>query len=140
MSHAKGKNEFFLTPERIAYVEGGKMDFTICIEPGLPFFGGHFPDHPILPGVLILDAMAESSSQLWEAQRGEEGKKVGNCRLTRVRSARFKRPVFPPRNLVLSVTITSKSEGKTAFSCVLRDRDTVNDEEYVTCIMDIEAI
>lgn len=72
-----------------------------------PFFGGHFPDRPVFPGVLILEALAQASALL--ASHSAEAQAVENVTLlfAGVDKARFKRPVEPGDQLMLQVEQTN---------------------------------
>ena len=72
-----------------------------------PFFGGHFPDRPVFPGVLILEALAQASALL--ASHSAEAQAVENVILlfAGVDKARFKRPVEPGDQLMLQVEQTN---------------------------------
>ena len=66
-----------------------------------PFFEGHFPDHPIMPGVLIIEAMAQTSAVLVvEATGNDSG---GMVYFMSIEQARFRKPVFPGDALYLHV-------------------------------------
>lgn len=67
------------------------------------FFKGHFPDNPIVPGVIITEAMAQSSIILFAALRPEIAQKHPTYYLGKV-EARFKKPVLPGDSLSLEVT------------------------------------
>ena len=66
------------------------------------FFQGHFPEHPIMPGVLIVEAMAQTSGVLVTKTMGEqaEGKMVY---FMSIEQARFRKPVTPGDSLLISV-------------------------------------
>ena len=66
-----------------------------------PFFQGHFPDHPIMPGVLIIEAMAQTSAILVIATTGK--KASGIVYFMTIEQARFRRPVGPGDRLELHV-------------------------------------
>ena len=70
-----------------------------------PFFNGHFPGHPVMPGVLIVEAMAQSAGLLTQISRRINGDK-GNplFYLVKVDNARFSAPVVPGDQLRLEVT------------------------------------
>jgi len=69
-----------------------------------PYFVGHFPGHPIMPGVLIIEAMAQTSAVLVVETLGESeaGKLVY---FTAIDGARFRKPVIPGDRLLLHTTV-----------------------------------
>ncbi len=67
------------------------------------FFKGHFPDLPILPGVLIIETIAQAGALLVSLTRGLDGDKF--IAFSGVESAKFKKPVFPGAVLVIEVEI-----------------------------------
>ncbi len=82
-----------------------------------PFFNGHFPDHPVMPGVLIIEAMAQAAGILGfktmdkTPQDGSIYYFVGSDKL------RFKRPVVPGDQLLLNAAILSEKRGIWKFEC-----------------------
>jgi 3-hydroxyacyl-[acyl-carrier-protein] dehydratase len=82
-----------------------------------PFFNGHFPDHPVMPGVLIIEAMAQAAGILGfktmdkTPQDGSIYYFVGSDKL------RFKRPVVPGDKLQLEASIMSEKRGIWKFEC-----------------------
>ncbi len=68
-----------------------------------PHFQGHFPDHPIMPGVLIIEAMAQSAACLVAHSVGLEGVKAKSVYFMSVEEARFRKPVVPGDQLLLHV-------------------------------------
>jgi 3-hydroxyacyl-[acyl-carrier-protein] dehydratase len=66
-----------------------------------PYFQGHFPDHPIMPGVLIVEAMAQTSATLVMAALPGDGPHL--VYFMTVENARFRKPVVPGDRLELKV-------------------------------------
>jgi 3-hydroxyacyl-[acyl-carrier-protein] dehydratase len=73
-----------------------------------PFFEGHFPGHPIMPGVLIIEAMAQTSAVLVVDTMGKKENRV--VYFMTVEQARFRKPVLPGDQLELRVS-TLRSRG-----------------------------
>ena len=68
-----------------------------------PFFPGHFPGHPIMPGVLIIESMAQTASAL--VVNGHEGDTDGlSVYLMKVDKAKFRKPVLPGDQLRMKIT------------------------------------
>ncbi len=67
-----------------------------------PFFQGHFPDQPIMPGVLIIEALGQVGAILGLRIRAKEGSPV--IFFTGIDSARFRKPVYPGDQLRLELT------------------------------------
>jgi 3-hydroxyacyl-[acyl-carrier-protein] dehydratase len=66
-----------------------------------PFFQGHFPDHPIMPGVLIIEAMAQTSAVLVIETTGNKADSV--IYFMAVENARFRKPILPGHTIHLHV-------------------------------------
>ncbi len=86
-----------------------------------PFFQGHFPDRPIMPGVLIIEAMAQVGGALLLSFEQNRGKYVY---LTAILDAKIRRPVVPGDQLVMETQIM-KIKGRTGR---VESRATVNGE------------
>jgi 3-hydroxyacyl-[acyl-carrier-protein] dehydratase len=73
-----------------------------------PFFNGHFPNRPVMPGVLMLEALAQASALLSFSSEGEQSDGSRLYYFAGIDGARFKRVVEPGDQLVLESTITRK--------------------------------
>lgn len=101
----------FLLVDRILEVEEGKHAVGIKnVTANEEFFNGHFPNYPVMPGVLIVEALAQVSAVIMlmkEENKGQIGLFAG------IDKCRFKRQVVPGDQLRLEVTMT-RTRGKIA--------------------------
>lgn len=94
----------FLLIDRILEFETGKSAKGLKnVTINEPFFAGHFPGHPIMPGVLIIEAMAQVGGVL-AFKSAEVSNKV--VYFMGIDNARFRKPVVPGDALELSLTVT----------------------------------
>lgn len=102
----------FLLVDRVLELEKGDSIVAIKnVTVNEPFFNGHFPEHPVMPGVLIVEAMAQAAGILGfktmdkKPQDGSIYYFVGSDKL------RFKRPVVPGDQLKLEAKVISERRG-----------------------------
>jgi 3-hydroxyacyl-[acyl-carrier-protein] dehydratase len=76
-----------------------------------PFFTGHFPHHPVMPGVLILEAMAQAAAIVSFTAAGQKPDSKTVYYFVGIDGARFKRPVVPGDQLSLEVQVERSSRG-----------------------------
>ena len=106
----------FLLVDRVTELEPGKRIVGIKnVSMNEPFFPGHFPDHPVMPGVLIIESMAQVACILAllsfdESARSKITYFVG------IDNARFRKPVVPGDQLRLELVATGKKRGIWSFT------------------------
>jgi 3-hydroxyacyl-[acyl-carrier-protein] dehydratase len=83
-----------------------------------PFLGGHFPGRPIMPGVLIIEALAQAATVLIFKSRDEKPKVNTLCVLAGIDKARFRHVVVPGDQLELKVELFKERESAMRFSGV----------------------
>lgn len=81
-----------------------------------PFFTGHFPENPVMPGVLMVEAMAQAAGVLGAVVDGRQG--GGLYYLAKVEEARFTRTVGPGDQLVMTVRELRRKRGMGFFEGV----------------------
>jgi 3-hydroxyacyl-[acyl-carrier-protein] dehydratase len=80
-----------------------------------PFFEGHFPGHPVMPGVLLVEAMAQTGGLLVVLSSGEEANDRV-CYFVSVDKTKFRRPVRPGDQLRIEVDVLNCKRGIWAFA------------------------
>ena len=96
----------FLLVDRVLELEDGKRIKALKnVTINEPFFVGHFPNRPVMPGVLMLEALAQTSALLSMIPEGEELAPDVLYYFVGIDNARFKRPVEPGDQLILEITI-----------------------------------
>jgi beta-hydroxyacyl-ACP dehydratase FabZ len=92
----------FLLIDRVLEVSDEKIVAIKNVTINEPFFQGHFPGHPIMPGVLIVEAMAQAGGVLFMSQPGHEPDKLVMYFMA-IDKVKFRKPVLPGDQLRLEV-------------------------------------
>ena len=100
-----------------------------------PYFTSHFPGRPVMPGVLILEALAQAAGLLAFDAMGQVPDENNIYYFVGIDGARFKRPVEPGDQLVLEITIDRVRGGVWKFNGVARVGDEVACEAQLMCTM-----
>lgn len=121
----------FLLVDRVVEIDPDKSVVTLKnVSINEPFFQGHFPSHPVMPGVLIVEAMAQSAGLLTQISRrlkGDNGSPL--FYLVKVDNARFSCPVIPGDQLRMEVTLKRLVRGMGLFVA----RTLVDGSEVASC-------
>ncbi|MDD5285576.1 MAG: 3-hydroxyacyl-ACP dehydratase FabZ [Desulfuromonadaceae bacterium] len=101
----------FLMVDRIVELEHGKRCVGIKnVTINEPFFQGHFPGHPVMPGVLIVEAMAQVAGIMASLASDESTRKKVTYFIS-IDSARFRKPVLPGDQLRIEIETTLNRRG-----------------------------
>jgi len=102
----------FLLVDRVESIELGKSVVAIKnVTINEPFFSGHFPKHPVMPGVLVLEALAQAAALLSFKTVGHVPDSDAVVYFAGIDNARFKKPVVPGDQLKLHATILRQIRG-----------------------------
>jgi len=100
-----------------------------------PFFQGHFPGAPIMPGVLIIESMAQCGAMLFSGTLSDEERSRKLFYFAGIDKAKFRRPVVPGDQLVLELTVMQKRATTARLKGVARVDGTVVAEAELLTVM-----
>jgi len=126
----------FLMIDRVESLEPNKRIVAVKnVSANEPHFQGHFPGRPIMPGVLILESMAQAAGLLVFLSQGTKPDADSVYYYVGIDNARFKKPVVPGDVLKVEVSMDRFMRGIGKFTCVARvGADTVA-EANILCAM-----
>ena len=120
--------------DRVKSFEPGKRIVALKnVSANEPYFQGHFPGRPIMPGVLILEAMAQAAGILVFRSQGSRPDENSIYYYVGIDNARFKKPVVPGDQLELEVAIERQLRAICKFSCVARVAGETVAEATILC-------
>jgi len=122
--------------DRVKECEPGKRIVAVKnVSANEPYFPGHFPHRPIMPGVLILEAMAQTAGVLIFRTQGTMPDDRTVYYYVGIDNARFKKPVLPGDQLELEVLLERQLRGIARFNCRARVDGQVVAEATILCSM-----
>lgn len=127
----------FLFVDRVVEMEPMKRLVALkSVTMNEPFFAGHFPGHPVMPGVLILEALAQAAGLLVKSSMtGSIQDKV--TYLMAIDGARFRRPVLPGDRLELRVEVLKhKGDVWKEKGTALVDGEVAAEAEFMAMLVD----
>ncbi len=123
-----------LLVDRVLSLEKGKrIEALKNVSINEPFFLGHFPHRPVMPGVLILEALAQASALLAFDMLGIATDDNTVFYFVGIDGARFKRPVEPGDQLILDVTLDRMRAGIFKFKAQARVGNDIAAEAELMC-------
>lgn len=125
-----------LLVDRVLSIEKGKRIQALKnVTINEPFFTGHFPHRPVMPGVLMLEAMAQAAALLAFDTLGVTPDDKTVYYFAGIDGARFKRPVEPGDQLVMDVTLDRMKAGIFKFKGITRVGIETACEAELMCTM-----
>jgi 3-hydroxyacyl-[acyl-carrier-protein] dehydratase len=130
----------FLWIDKILSYQNGTMITEKIIPDDLDIFKGHYPDNPILPGVILCEALFQTGALLIAMMVKDEHEinaKTNSCLpvLTRIGGARFKRPVGPGSIIQMQVNVKEKIAGVWFMKGILRVKEKIAVQVDFSCTL-----
>ncbi|KPK20338.1 MAG: 3-hydroxyacyl-ACP dehydratase [Betaproteobacteria bacterium SG8_41] len=124
----------FLLIDRVLQCEPGKRVLALKnVTINEPFFQGHFPYYPVMPGVLIVEAMAQAAAILTFHSEKAKADERSVYYFVGIDNARFKKPVVPGDSLRLDVSINRVLRGIWKFDAKALVDEAVVAESQLMC-------
>ena len=126
----------FLLVDRVLSCEPGKGITALKnVSINEPFFSGHFPNYPVMPGVLVIEALAQAAGILTLKSVSAKPDQDSIFYFVGIDAARFKRPVQPGDQLILKATILRERIGIWKYSAKAEVDGRVAAEAELMCTM-----
>jgi 3-hydroxyacyl-[acyl-carrier-protein] dehydratase len=125
----------FLLVDRVLECEPGKRILALKnVTMNEPFFTGHFPHYAVMPGVLVIEAMAQAAAILSFKSAGIQPDDKSVYYFAGIDKARFKRPVHPGDQLLMEMTAGRTVRGVGRFAGVARVDGQLVAEADMLCV------
>ncbi|HEU0186879.1 MAG TPA: 3-hydroxyacyl-ACP dehydratase FabZ [Gallionellaceae bacterium] len=126
----------FLLVDRVLSIDPNKSIVALKnVTMNEPFFPGHYPHHPVMPGVLIIEAMAQAAALLTFKSQGTKPDDKTVYYFVGIDGARFKRPVSPGDQLIFKVSIVFNKRGLWKFAAVAEVDGQTAAEAEIMCTL-----
>ncbi|MFG6433259.1 3-hydroxyacyl-ACP dehydratase FabZ [Roseateles sp. LYH14W] len=119
----------------VELIKGERIRALKNVSINEPFFLGHFPHRPVMPGVLVLEAMAQAATLLSLASMDMVLDDKSVVYFAGIDNARFKRPIEPGDQLILDVTLDRAKAGVYKFTGRALVGDQLAAEAQLMCTM-----
>ena len=115
LKHLPHRYPFLLVDRVVAFEPGKSLVAYKNVSINEPFFQGHFPQRPVMPGVLIMEALAQATGLFAFRTEERQAKRNSLYYFVGIDKARFKRPVEPGDQLFLEVDLIRTRRGIWVF-------------------------
>jgi beta-hydroxyacyl-ACP dehydratase FabZ len=122
-----------LLVDRIEELEADRIVGIKNVTVNEPFFNGHFPDYPVMPGVLIVEAMAQVAGVLVLSQIPDRKNKL--VLLAGVDGAKFRKPVRPGDQLRIEMKLSKRKKSMAKMSGIASVDGVVVAEAEMLCVL-----
>ena len=129
------RNPFLLIDRVVDFEKGERIVALKNVTANEPFFPGHFPHYHVMPGVLIVEAMAQAAAVLSLKSLGHKNDGKWVYYFVGIDGARFKRPVVPGDTLTIEVKQGRSGRGIAKFNATARVGDVVAAEAELLCAL-----
>lgn len=133
MKYLPHRYPFLLVDRVIEMTLGERIVAIKNVTINEPFFVGHFPHSPVMPGVLIIEAMAQAAAILSFKTRGAVPDENSVLYFAGIDNARFKRPVLPGDTLTFEMNLVREMRGIWKYSGVARVGDEIAAQADLMC-------
>ncbi len=133
LEHLPHRYPFLLIDRVLEVVPNEKIVALKNVTINEPFFPGHYPHHPVMPGVLVIEAMAQAAALLSFKSMGTKPDTNSVYYFVGIDNARFKRPVSPGDQLIFKVAIIQNRRGLWKFQAVAEVDGLVAAEAELIC-------
>ena len=133
MKHLPHRYPFLLIDKVLDYTSGETLHAIKNVSYNEPYFAGHFAHHPVMPGVLILEALAQATGILSFITMGELPDDGSLYYFVGIDKARFKQPVVPGDQLHLYVTVEREKRGVWKYKAEAKVDDKIVTSADLMC-------
>ena len=133
LEHLPHRYPILLVDRVLEVIPGERIVALKNVSVNEPFFPGHYPHHPVMPGVLIVEALAQAAAILSFKTLGGKPDDKSVYYFVGIDGARFKRPVSPGDQLILEVSIQANKRGLWKFAAQAKVEDQIAAEAELMC-------
>jgi 3-hydroxyacyl-[acyl-carrier-protein] dehydratase len=134
LQHLHHRYPFLLIDRVLDYTEGESLVAIKNVTYNEPFFQGHFPHRPTMPGVLLIEAMAQATGILAFKTKGNHPEDDSLYYLVGVDKARFKQPVEPGDQLLIEVKLLRTIRGMWKYAATTKVKDKLVASADLMCM------